>query len=177
MTMEHRGLIGAFGVGLVLTGITGGFAYGTAAYARGHEFDWGSGYVNTAEAVLFTGVALLALTAFLIVRARNRLREIGNFVLEGSKIRAVLELAVTMKNTSGIKKVIQDSQEWEREVLAWFHKHLPPYESVFLNRGDMPTLQELHERRLGRDEDVSLYARDAILATHLRRLSEIQMKL
>jgi hypothetical protein len=42
--MEHRGLIGAIGVALVSIGLSGLFAYSTAAFALTRTFDWLSSF-------------------------------------------------------------------------------------------------------------------------------------
>src|ERR1039457_1586980 len=89
--MEHRGLIGAIGIALVSIGLSGLFAYSTAAFALTRTFHWLSSFAFAGEVVTAAGIGTLIVTVRLIIRRRQRLRRINEFTGSGIRLWTALK--------------------------------------------------------------------------------------
>jgi len=178
--MEHRGLLGALSIAVISLGASLLIAYGTASYARGEEFDWGSGYVNVGEALVLAGVILLVATAILTERQKWRLRRIAAFTGTGNDLMDKLEVSIT-DDASAVPLLNLNLQiiAWAQSVDQWLEKYLPQYAKHFRNRGDQVDLiWNAVPPEGARNFDTATYAVCmSMLSGHLRRLADITMKM
>lgn len=178
--MEHRGLLGALSIALITFGASVLIAYGTASYARGREFDWGSGFSTVGVALVFVGAVLLAVTTSLIERHKWKLKNVAGLTGVGNELMDKLEVSITGV-ASAVPVVCLNQQiiDWERSVDIWLSKYLPQYARHFRNRGGhvQPIWNDSPPTGLVTDDTATYAVCLSMLSGHLRRLAEITMRL
>jgi hypothetical protein len=172
---ENRGLWGYFGLALITVGFGTLLSYAETLSLQRRPFMWNG------LSFAFLGCAIIGLVIFASVAVRLALilgdrKTLGGILVEGNILLSEIHVFTPFTAQQDLLDWDGRLEMWRARVQAFLARRMPAVAGYFGMRGDQPSSADMFPTIVAAQRG-ELHVRETSLATELRRLGELVMKI